>query len=261
MLFCFSATKGETKTMRVIAKEYFSVLISLEKTTDYVRERQHIKHSLLDAIADVLGRSYRKAKKVAAVIDEIAYKASDRGFSFNGRETLANKVGVSLPTVDRAIKLLKESGRVFVGYRENPNSNGAKTPVIIFKDHANYKRIAAILKINDNVNDKVGISETPSKTSVEGTKKVSTNLYRKQENNNKHPSFGKIVDYVALKVSDAVEKNGKGISFLSSYIDKVIAGTESNAFYEANRAYHDRLALERKRARSLEAPSFNWLNV
>lgn len=163
--------------MKVIANEYFKVLLNLEKITDYVRERQHIKHNLLDAIADVLGRSYRKAKKVAAVIDEIAYKASDRGFSFNGRETLAEKVGVSLPTVDRAIKLLKESGRVFVCYRENPNSNGAKTPVIIFKDHANYKRIATILKLRekeaDKETDKVEKLQTSVWTSFLGEKKSS----------------------------------------------------------------------------------------
>lgn len=247
--------------MKIIVNEYFKVLINLEKATDYVKERQHIKHSLLDSVADVLGRSYRKAKKVAAVIDEIAYKASDRGFSFNGRETLAEKVGVSLRTVDNAIKLLKESGRVHVGYRENPNSNGAKTPVIIFKDHSNYKRIASILKINCEVVCEVEISETLSETSIEGAKKVPTNLYLKQEKYNISPSLEKIVDYVSLKVSDAVERNGKGIFALSSYIDKVIAREENNALYKMKKTYHRRLDHQRQQLKTIQAPSFNWLNV
>lgn len=245
--------------MKVIANEYFKILINLEKTTDYVRERQHIKHSLLDSIADVLGRSYRKAKKVAAVIDEIAYKASDRGFSFNGRQKLAEKVGVSLPTVDRAVKLLKESGLVYVGYRENPRSNGIKTPVIIFKEHANYKRIASILKINDEVIDKVEKDEIRIESSVTDIKKVPTNIYLKHEKYNIHPSFDKIVDYVSLKVSDALKKNGKGISFLSSYIDKAISTEDKNAYLKAQKAYRNRLELQRQKVKNVDAPSPDWL--
>lgn len=245
--------------MKIIANEYFQTLIQLEKTTDYVRERQHIKHSLLDAIANVLGRSYRKAKKVAAVIDEIAYKASDRGFSFNGRETLAEKVGVSLPTVDRAIKLLKESGKVFVGYRENPNSNGAKTPVIIFKDHANFKRIASILNLVDEVDDKVEKEGKLRETSVTGEKKVPTNTYLKQEKHNIYPSFDKIVDYVALKISDAAKKNGRGIAYLSSFIDKTIKNEEANAYFKAQQAYKKRLNAQRQKAKEMIAPNLSWL--
>ena len=249
--------------MKVIANEYFQVLIKLERATDYVRERQHIKHSLLDRIADVLGRSYRKAKKVTAVIDEIAYKATDRGFSFNGRETLAKKVGVSLPTVDRAIKLLKESGRVFVGYRENPQSNGAKTPVIIFKDHENFQRIASILNLSDEVNDKVEKEENVRETSLLGAKKVPTNLYLKQEKHNiyMNSSLEKISDYLYLKISDAMKKSGRGITYLSSYIDKVLKIEEDNAYLEAKKSYHKRLDQQRQQVKAVEVPSFNWLNA
>jgi DNA-binding transcriptional ArsR family regulator len=260
MFFLFFRKEEREEKMKIIANEYFNVLLNLEKTSEYVRERQNIKHNLLDGIANVLGRSYRKAKKVAAVIDEIAYKATDRGFSFNGRQTLAEKVGVSLPTVDRAVKLLKESGLVYVGYRENPRSNSGKTPVIIFKEHANYKRIASILKLHDEVVDKVENLESPRETSSTDAKIVSTNTYLKQEKYNIYPSFEKIVDYVCLKVSDALNKNGKGISFLSSYIDKTIATEDKKAYYKAQKAYHNRLETQRQRMKSnINAPGLDWL--
>lgn len=251
--------------MKVIENEYFNVLINLEKVTDYVRERRSIKHRLLEGISSALGRSYRTAKKVAAVIDEIAYKASDRGFSFNGRETLAEKVGVSLRTVDNAIKLLKISGCVYVGYRENPNSNGAKTPVIIFKEHTNYKRIAAILKLPcEEVCEEVcevEKSETLSQGKSRGLKKVSTNSYLKQEKDNIYtkPLFEKIIEYLYLKISDASQKNNKGITYLSSYIDKVITNEEKNAYYKAKKTYHTRLKKEREAIKNMTAPNLNWL--
>jgi len=245
--------------MKVIANEYFNVLLNLEKASDYVRERQNIKHNLLDSIAKVLGRSYRKAKKVAAVIDEITYKATDRGFSFNGRQTLAEKLGVSLPTVDRAVKLLKDSGLVYVGYRENPCSNGVKTPVIIFKEHANYKQIASILKINEEVVDKVEKREKQRPASVTDIKNLSTNTYLKQEKHNKYPSFNEIVTYVSLKISDALKKNGKGICYLSSYIDKTISTEDHKAYLKAQKTYHNRLELERQKIQNTDVPNLNWL--
>ncbi|WP_100408474.1 hypothetical protein [Bacillus solitudinis] len=248
--------------MKVIANEYFNVLMNLETATDYIKERKQLKHSLLERLVNVLGRSYRKARKVAAVIDEITYKATDRGFSFNGRDTLAQRVGVSLPTVDRAIKLLKESGRVVVAYRENPNSNGAKTPVIIFKDHANFKRISAILKLRDNVVDKVEKDETLTETGGRGVKIVATNTYRKQDNhiyNGDNHTVNEIVKYVSLKVSDAMKKGGRGIHFLSSYVDKVIQSEENNAYYKANETYRSRRERERERLRRVEAPGFDWI--
>lgn len=252
----------ETIQMYVVENKVFNVLMDLETVTDYVKERKKIKHSLLDRLVDVLGRSFRRAKKVAAVIDEITYKATDRGFSFNGRETLANKVGVSLSTVDRAIKLLKESGRVVVAYRENPNSNGIKTPVIIFKDHANYKRISSLLKLTDKVDDKVEKKENTYETSYSEAKKVSTIRYQKQENYiyiYNSPKLEDIVEYVSLKISDAMKKSGKGITYLSSYVDKVIHNEEKKAYLQAKKSYQRRLKARREQISTIDAPGLDWL--
>ena len=248
--------------MYVVENKMFSVLMDLETATDYVKERKKIKHSLLDRLVDVLGRSFRRAKKVAAVIDEITYKATDRGFSFNGRETLADKVGVSLSTVDRAIKLLKESGRVVVAYRENPHSNGIKTPVIIFKDHANFKRIASLLKLNDKVADKVKNLENTHGTSDTLEEKVPTIRYQKQESNiyiNNSPQMDKIVEYFSLKISDAIKRGGKDIISLSSYVDKVIHNEEKKAYLQAKQAYQRRMKAQREKLATINAPGFDWL--
>src|SRR5699024_7515079 len=148
-----------------------------------------------------------------------------RGFSFNGRETLANKVGVSLSTVDRAIKLLKESGRVVVAYRENPHSNGLKTPVIIFKDHVNYQRISSLLKLDDKVDDKVENTEKLDGADDTDRKTVPTNNYRQQESNiysYNSPTLEKVAYYIDLIMHDAIN-GGKKITHLSSYVNKVFS--------------------------------------
>lgn len=92
-------------------------------------------------------------------------------------------------------------------------------------------------------------------------KKVPTNTYQKQENNNIYPSFEKIVDYVALKVSDAVKKNEKGISFLSSYIDKVMYHEEKNALFEVQKGYQARLKRKRAQLQTVNVPGFDWLET
>lgn len=105
----------------------------------------------MNQIKSKIDIQWNRAKKVLSVIDEIIYKATDRGYSFNGRETLAKKCKVSLSTVDKAIKLLKQSGEVLVAYRPNPASNGYKTPIIILKNHDNFTYWHELLGLENSV--------------------------------------------------------------------------------------------------------------
>ena len=113
------------------------------------KERQKLKWKLIDRIKSKIAIRWNRAKKVLSVIDEIIYKATDRGYSFNGRETLAEKCKVSLSTVDKAIKLVKQSGEVLVAYRHNPASNGYKTPIIILKQHENFTYLNELLGLEN----------------------------------------------------------------------------------------------------------------
>lgn len=68
-------------------------------------------------------------------------------------------------------------------------------------------------------------------------KKVSTYLLStlKQETNNyrKNHQEGKIIQYVTNRIKDAM-KTGK-ITFLSSYVDRVVRSLEQTAIFEANK--------------------------
>jgi DNA-binding transcriptional regulator YhcF (GntR family) len=105
-----------------------------------------MKVNIIDKIQAALPDiRWNRMKKVNIVIDEIIYKLTDRGFSYNGRVTLAKKLEVGLSTVDKAFSLLKQTGLFVFAYRENPASNSAKTPVIFYVKHEKYKTFESMV--------------------------------------------------------------------------------------------------------------------
>lgn len=168
----------------VISNKTFSQMQSY-KTLDYSQdERQQLKYTFMDRIKEQVSVRWNRAKKLLRVIDEIIYKATDRGYSFNGRETLADICEVGLSTVDTAIRVLKESGEVIVAYRENPASNGYKTPVIILKNHPHFSYWKALLKLEQDVKQKVENAEKSCESKDEQPKIIPTYLLSTFLNNN-----------------------------------------------------------------------------
>lgn len=248
--------------MKIIPNEQFTELKNIERVTTYVYKRKKIKDELMERIANALGRKFRKAQKTLLIIDEIVWKATDRGFSFNGYETLMKKFNASKSTVSRAIGLLKESGEVVVCYRENPKSNGPKTPVVIFRSHENFDKIASILGLNDDADDEVENTEKPTATRDEALKTFSTILglpYKNKINNyikGEIQPLEKIVKYIAIKVDEAQKRNNRGIKYLSAYVNRVLSD-------EMRRAKIEALALKRKQQPVKPSPHavfYDWLN-
>jgi transcriptional regulator len=247
----------------VISINQFKQMQSYETLTINQKERQKKKWIFIDRIKSKVNIRWERSKKVLSVIDEIIYKATDRGYSFNGRETLAEKCNVSLSTVDKAIKLLKQSGEAFVAYRTNPSSNGIKTPIIILKKHENFTHWQELLGLENNVEHKVENVAKPVIPMDEGTKKVSTySLPSKQEINN-NINNSKIFQYVFNRVNDAV-KEGSTIKYISSYVDKVFRSLEQQALHAENNRL---IAMRKKRENEAheffnkpkEVPFYNWL--
>ncbi|WP_336883857.1 HTH domain-containing protein [Priestia koreensis] len=206
----------------IVSSDQFMKLQEIERSAVNHYQRKKVRNYILDDIAAKLGRRYELAKKAQLVIEEIVWKASDRGYSFNGREKLAEKLGVSLRTVDNAIKLLKESGEVVVAYRENPASNSAKTPVFFFKRHANYPQIKRVCK--EVCEEENRQKSTESKVSP--LKRAITDLLLKRQElniNKRTHSVSKIIEYITYKIEEQQQKNPGGIIALSSYIDKLLA--------------------------------------
>ncbi|WP_454216397.1 hypothetical protein, partial [Peribacillus sp. JNUCC 23] len=248
----------------VISSRQFKQMQSYKTLSSNQLERQKMKWSFIDRIKNTISIRWERSKKVLSVIDEIIYKATDRGYSFNGRETLAEKCKVSLSTVDKAIKLLKQSGEVFVAYRTNPSSNGLKTPIIILKEHEHFTYWQELLGLKNNVEHKVE-NGTESVVSSDESFKIDATYSipsLKQDSNN--ISNNKIVQYVVNRVNDAM-KDGSTIKFVSSYVDRVFRSLEQQALLEAHR--HDNAIRKKREKESLtyltpkpkEVPFYNWL--
>lgn len=254
----------------VVTSNQFKQMQSYKTLSINQKERQKLKWGFIDRIKSKINIRWNRAKKVSAVIDEIIYKATDRGYSFNGRETLADKCNASLSTVDKAMKLLKQSGEVFVVYRQNPASNGYKTPIIILKQHEHFTYWNELLGLENNVEQKVEHAEKSMTPMDEGAKKVSTYLLPslKQENNN-NMSSNKIVRYVSNRINDVI-KQGTTVKYLSSYVDRIVRSLEQQAIFEANKREQAKIRQRKAKAEefaikmnkfSNQPVKYNWLEV
>lgn len=170
----------------IIRQDMFSKMQAYKRFTDNQGERKKLKRELKGQIVRALGDEWGSYKvETQAVFDEIIYKATDRGYSFNGIETLVNKCGVSESTVKRVLKRLKSTGLVYVGYRKNPNGKGAKTPVVFFVKHPHFNYWKALLSLPFEPACELACEdEKPSQTKEKEKKTVSTYglPYKKKDN-------------------------------------------------------------------------------
>ena len=169
--------------MLIVSSKLFNRMQSYKTLESSQKERQQMKYNLMDRIKENVSIRWYRAKKLLSVIDEIIYKATDRGYSFNGREKLAELCNVGLSTVDKAIRVLKESGEAIVVYRENPNSNGYKTPIILLKNHPHFEYWNELLKLEQNLKQKVENAETSCESREEEAKIVPTYFLPTLNNN------------------------------------------------------------------------------
>ncbi|GFZ69051.1 hypothetical protein PSE10B_55730 [Pseudomonas amygdali pv. eriobotryae] len=238
----------------IIQNEQFAQLQELKRAATYTYQRKKISDYIYNDIEAVLGRKLRKAPKVAQVIRRIVYLASDRGYSFPGRETLANQLDVSTSTVDNAISLLKQSGDCDVFYRENPKSNSAKTCVFIFRRHSNYPEIKRILTKQYNEAWEEDFAQMSTESKADPIKKIATLLITKKQDlkrTKQYHSVSKIIEYLALKIEKVQQENSGSITALSSYIDKTIAQEIRKVKSQAQPAAQATGAI----------PIFNWLET
>lgn len=278
----------------IINSKQLEQLKAIEKIAETTYGRRTIKVNLMDRIKEAVQVRWDRLKKVETVIDEIMYRLTDRGFCFTGRERLAQVCKCSLSTVDKAIRYIKESDMFVVCYRNNPGSNGYKTPVIIATIHKNYKEISSVLglefleenleqkkkrvkAIKNKEENKVESVSNAYQDWLEGAKKVSTNLFTiKQELNNKYIystdlirkvsnlSTDNVIRYIALKIEDYKSQGGK-INHLSSFIEKTFAHVVKTsglmkgieASIEANNKPTE--AIQEPYKPSIKVPFYNWL--
>jgi hypothetical protein len=162
-------------TFLVVTNNVFNQMQAYKTMDITTSSRQKMKFNFLDKIQEKVDSiRWDRASKITKVLDTIIYFATDRGYSFFGRETLARKCQVSLRTVDKAIKVLKDSEEAVVAYRQNPKGNSCKTPIILLKRHKHFSYWSKLLNLECEVECEEENAETPDETSVGELKKIAT---------------------------------------------------------------------------------------
>jgi DNA-binding transcriptional regulator YhcF (GntR family) len=244
------------KKFHIIEKQQFTKLQELERTATYTYQRSKVANYIYTDVEAVIG--LRPGTKLSQIIQRIIYLATDRGYSYPGRETLAEQFSVSTRTVDKAIKALKESGVVDIFYRYNPRGNSAKTCVFIFHAHSNYAAIKRILRKQYEEKFEEELREASTASKADAIKEIVTSYYKlKTRNKINKPihSLSKVVEYLALKIESVQQNNPGGITALSSYLDKTIAEELRKVKSQAQR----RIRPSTQATGSI--PIFNWLEA
>jgi len=244
--------------MFILSTKQFNAIQSVSPLEGGTYTRRTMKVNILEKIEEALPEvELKRLPKVMLVIDEIVYKLTDRGFSFNGRKQLAEKCEVGLSTVDKAIYLLKATGLFLFTYRMNPNSNSAKTPVIFYIKHSNYKTYEKLIPTlaDERIDQEISRLEKVVKQSEEQKEEkrgnawesknkgggiFSTNIFTKNHdkqnkllsliqkvsnlstNQNVSSQMKKIVEYLTLKIQKAID-SGVNVEFLGAYCEKMLS--------------------------------------
>ncbi|MEJ9307302.1 hypothetical protein ABEW33_27410 [Priestia megaterium] len=158
----------------IVTESHMVELRKLEKVYITDEDRKSQKRKDLARLINKTSGSLYKSPKKKQVADHFYFFSNDSGFSYFGKETIADMYDVSVRTVEETMSLLKKNDEIIVAYRVNPKSNGYKTPFIILKNHPNFEAICAILNIVCEVACEVESAEIPTESKDEELKKVPT---------------------------------------------------------------------------------------
>ena len=173
-------------TVLIITESQFD---EMKKTVSYTQnraEQKKMKRHLFESVRIEYGEAwYRMKKETRKAVETLLFSASDRGFTFIGRKSLANMRGIVTATVSRILAFLRNAGIIEVVYRRAKNGNGKGNPVLIFKDHPYFKKWISFLglengsveQVNDKIDDNVETPENPIVSMLGAPKKVPTFVF------------------------------------------------------------------------------------
>lgn len=208
----------------VIQEHIKRKMLSYKQAISKHKERKDYKNKLIDELKEYVTMiqwrnsteriRWSRAEKLLKVIDQIVYDASDRGFCFWGRETLAERCNCNVHTVDKAIKVIKTSNMFAVAYGENTKANGVKTLFFFIKDHVYYSYWSNLLQLETKVNTITENPETPCAAKEKNEEEERTNLTLSSE--------------IDTYLKDNKEKNDK------SFLKEIKKGSKENKEENAN---------------------------
>jgi hypothetical protein len=175
------------------------------KGTENRSGQWNVKKSLMSPIVNFFAEKWWRMKKGRAVIDYIAWQASEKGFTFSSYEYIGEKVGCSPKTVRDVIGELQRAGEVVILNRRSSKHNGRGKPVFLFTRHEYYHYWADLLgletpKADVKADCKAESSGIPWESKDEEPKKPST-MYL--------PKNIKKIDDIELHLIDFIASENK----------------------------------------------------
>ena len=247
-------------------------MISYNPYVTTSKDKKKVKYSLLDRIQEVLGDKWNRFKEgTRQSFDMICFLSAELGFFYAGDEYLAERHDISDRTVRNRLKELEELGQVIKVHRRAKRCNGRGRPIYLFVTHPYFHYWVELLgiKLEDfQTNFQTENQETSWGSKEEEVKKISTYSLPslKQESNNINDN--KIVQYVVNRINDSIKK-GTRITYLSSYIDRMVRSLEWQSLYAENRRQKEiRKQQQEENAKVIreivglkeqKVPFYNWL--
>lgn len=128
-----------TDTITIVTEDQLRQMNAYKPLVENRNEQMKVKESLINGIKEAYADKWQRLKEeTRRVIDELAFLAAERGFSFAGVEYLAEKCGAGVRTVQRVFEALIDAGQVVKLYRRNPKGNSVKNNVLLFTKHAYF---------------------------------------------------------------------------------------------------------------------------
>ena len=246
----------------------FKQMISYNPYVTTSKDKKKVKYSLLDRIQEVLGDKWNRFKEgTRQSFDMICFLSAELGFFYAGDEYLAERHDISDRTVRNRLKELEELGQVIKVHRRAKRCNGRGRPIYLFVTHPYFHYWVELLGIKLE-NFQTENQETSWGSKEEEVKKISTYSLPslKQESNNINDN--KIVQYVVNRINDSIKK-GTRITYLSSYIDRMVRSLEWQSLYAENRRQKEiRKQQQEENAKVIreivglkeqKVPFYNWL--
>lgn len=161
---------------RIVTNEEFNQMKSYKVYAENKKQKQAMKHQLLEGVKEAYGERYWRLKEgTRQVIDMICWLASENGFVFAKDKYLSDRYNMSARTVRKVFKELREAGVTFTVYRRSSTQNCRTAPVHLFTAHPYYKHWDNKLNLGEfQNNDQNEIAETPCESKEEQPKKAPT---------------------------------------------------------------------------------------
>lgn len=221
-------------TTVLVDSKIFNQMISYKPYTENQSQSKKVKFTLLDDIKNFFSDKWFRLKNgTRSALDMMAFLSTERGFVYASQLYLGERYGVSDRTIRRIVRELEEAGLIYTVYRRHSKGNSKGKPVYLFTQHPYFEYWANLLNLN--IQDRVQEEKVQTywESKQNSVKKVPTYIHQSIQERDINISDNKVVQFVVNRVQDSI-KRGTKITYLSSYIDRIVRSLENQAIYAEN---------------------------